>query len=73
MPVLDGYGATRAIRALPRPDAQTVPILAMTADAFEEDSRHALETGMNGYLAKPIDPEHLCRALSGAVGDRSKE
>jgi len=74
MPVLDGYGAARNIRALPRADAKSIPILAMTADAFQEDTRHALETGMDGYLAKPVDPERLCRALSDAIQNgRGKE
>jgi CheY-like chemotaxis protein len=67
MPVLDGYGATEKIRALPRADAKTVPIIAMTADAFEEDIRHALESGMDGYLTKPIDPGHLRRTLANAI------
>ena len=55
MPVLDGYGAARAIRALDRPDAKTVPIIAMTANAFIEDRRRAFEAGMNEHLAKPLD------------------
>jgi len=64
MPVMDGYAAVKKIRSLNRSDAKTVPIYAMTADAFEEDIRRAHETGMNGYLAKPIDPEKLCRMLA---------
>ncbi|MCR5490562.1 MAG: response regulator [Bacilli bacterium] len=56
MPVLDGLGATREIRATAdRPDAKTIPIVAMTADAFEEDARKCLEAGMNAHLTKPID------------------
>jgi len=64
MPVLDGYAAAEKIRALSRPDAETVPIVAMTADAFEEDMVRAHEAGMNGYLTKPVDPEKLCRTLA---------
>lgn len=64
MPLLDGYSATKKIRALPRADAKTVPIIAMTADAFEEDMRRAREAGMDGYLAKPIDPEKLWQTLA---------
>lgn len=55
MPVMDGYAATRAIRALPREDAASIPILAMTADVFQEDVTAAKEAGMNGHLAKPLD------------------
>ena len=56
-------GAAAKIRALPRPDAKTVPILAMTADAFESDMRRAREVGMNDYLTKPIDRSKLIATL----------
>ncbi|MDL2314110.1 transporter substrate-binding domain-containing protein [Desulfovibrio sp. OttesenSCG-928-C14] len=55
MPGLDGYETTRAIRALPRNDAAAVPIIAMTANAYREDIEKALESGMNGHIAKPVD------------------
>lgn len=55
MPVMNGYDATRAIRALPREDAGKIPIIAMTANAFAEDEKEALDAGMNVHLAKPID------------------
>ncbi len=63
MPVMNGLDATRAIRALDRPDAKTIPIIAMTANAYEDDIRHALEAGMNGHMAKPIDTGLLYRTL----------
>ena len=63
MPVMDGHEATRAIRSLDRPDAQTVPIIAMTAEAFEEDVRFAKETGMNGYITKPVDVNKMMETL----------
>ena len=67
MPVTDGFGATKAIRALNRPDAKTVPILAMTADAFADDVQKCLGAGMNGHIAKPIDPEALYAAMLRAI------
>ena len=69
MPVMDGYTATKTIRALNRPDAGTVPILAMTADAFAEDVQKCLDAGMNGHIAKPIDPEQLIRMLRTQLAD----
>lgn len=63
MPVMDGYTATRAIRALDRPDAATIPILAMTANAFTEDMEAALRAGMNGHIPKPLDFHQLGETL----------
>lgn len=63
MPVMNGYDATRAIRALVRDDARDIPIIAMTANAFAEDEKEALNAGMNIHLAKPIDVEALKQAL----------
>ena len=54
MPIMDGYTATRRIRELENPALAGIPILAMTANAFDEDRRNALECGMNGFLSKPI-------------------
>lgn len=59
MPVMNGYEAARAIRALDRADAKTVPIIAMTADAFVEDIRNAEAAGMNGHMAKPLSFDAL--------------
>ena len=64
MPQLDGYEATRAIRALDRPDAAAIPIFAMTANAFTEDRRRAHESGMNEHLTKPLEPDTLLRTLA---------
>lgn len=63
MPVMNGYKATEAIRALFREDARTVPIIAMTANAFAEDVKAALKAGMNAHVAKPIDMDVLKNAL----------
>ena len=63
MPVMSGLETTREIRALDRPDAQTIPIIAMTADAFAEDIRNCLDCGMNAHVAKPIDIDELIRLL----------
>ena len=63
MPVMNGYEATRAIRALPGEAIRRLPIIAMSANAYEEDIREALESGMNGHIAKPFDPEALAREL----------
>ncbi|MCM1534832.1 MAG: response regulator [Clostridium sp.] len=63
MPVMNGYEATRAIRALERADAGRVPIIAMTADAFSEDIQKCLDAGMNAHTAKPIDVREVARLL----------
>ena len=68
MPVMNGYEATRAIRALERPDAKTIPIIAMTANAFTEDIQAALEAGMNEHVAKPIDLKVLWETLNRLLG-----
>ncbi len=63
MPVMDGYEATRRIRSLPRADAKTVWIVAMTANAFVEDVRQSRQAGMNSHLAKPVDLDRLLEIL----------
>lgn len=63
MPNMNGYEATTTIRSLPRADAQTIPIIAMTANAFEEDVQTALACGMNSHLAKPLEIEKLVQVL----------
>lgn len=63
MPIMNGYETTRAIRALERSDAQSIPIIAMTADAFSEDIQHCLECGMNAHTAKPINLDEVISLL----------
>ena len=64
MPVLDGCGAARKIRALDRPDAQIVPIIAVTANAFAEDIAATTAAGMNAHISKPIDFKALQKTLA---------
>ena len=68
MPVMDGYTAAKAIRALPDPSLASIPILAMTANAFEEDKQAALKCGMNGHIAKPIHIGRLMETLDEILG-----
>ena len=63
MPVMDGCTSTRKIRAIERADAKSIPIIAMTANAFADDRQKTAEAGMNEHLAKPINMEQLKRAL----------
>jgi len=65
MPVMDGITATQRIRALEREDAKRIPIIAMTANAFDEDKQHTFDAGMNAHLAKPIEPRVLYDTLAG--------
>jgi len=67
MPVMDGLTATREIRSLARPDAAAVPIIAMTANVFDEDVERSLQAGMNAHLGKPIEPERLYETLSDLI------
>ena len=64
MPVMDGLSAARAIRALDRPDAKTIPIIAMTANAFEEDARKCMDAGMNAHLPKPLQMENVVATIA---------
>ena len=67
MPEMDGLEATQAIRALDRPDAKTLPIIALTANAFDEDVQRSLQCGMNAHLTKPVEPEHLFKTLGELI------
>ena len=73
MPVMDGYEATRAIRYLPRRDVTKLPIIAMTANAFEEDKERALQNGMNAHIAKPLQVDSLLATLSRILGTRQDQ
>lgn len=71
MPVMDGLTATREIRKLSRPDAASIPIIALSANAFEEDVRQCIQAGMNQHLAKPVDIERLKQVLGELIGAQS--
>lgn len=72
MPVMDGYEATRAIRKLPRPDAQTTPIVALTANAYADDVKKALDSGMNAHVGKPFKIADLAKALDKLQRDNDR-
>ena len=63
MPVMDGLTATKTIRSLKHPDAETIPIIAMTANAFREDAEKCMEAGMNAHLSKPIVIEEVIKTI----------
>ena len=68
MPEMDGLEATRTIRAMDRADAAKIPIIALTANAFEEDVQRSMEAGLNAHLSKPVEPEILFRTLGDLIG-----
>lgn len=70
MPVMDGLSATREIRKLDRPDGKSIPIIALTANAFEEDVQRCLEAGMNEHLSKPVDIDALINTLSRLITNK---
>ena len=72
MPNMDGYKATQAIRHLPDKDKACIPIVAMTANAFEEDKREAIAAGMNGHIAKPIQVDKLLSILAEIIRQQEK-
>lgn len=72
MPGMDGFEAVRAIRALPRPDAASIPIVALTGEAREKTRRQALDVGMNGVVTKPIDPKQLAELLRQLLAQPSE-
>jgi CheY-like chemotaxis protein len=72
MPEMDGLTATRMIRSMKRTDMQTVPIIAMTANAFEDDRKAAMEAGMNGYVTKPVNVEALLREINTVIYEKMK-
>lgn len=72
MPVMDGLTATRKIRNLRRDDARTVPIVALSANAFEEDRQKSLASGMNAHASKPLEIDALCALLRSYFSVPSK-
>ena len=69
MPEMDGLEATRTIRAMARPDAKEIPIIALTANAFDEDVQRSLQAGLNAHLSKPVQPESLYETLESLIKD----
>ena len=72
MPVMNGYDAARAIRALPDPLLSSIPIIAMTANAFSEDVQDAMDAGMNAHIAKPLDVNKMMETLAEILSKQSK-
>ena len=72
MPVMDGLTATKKIRSLPDADAAKIPIIAMTADAFEENIRKCRMAGMNAHIAKPVDPQKLLAVIRHYRDEKSE-
>ncbi|MBR6060154.1 MAG: response regulator [Victivallales bacterium] len=70
MPVMDGLEATRAIRAMDREDAKTIPIIALTANAFDEDVQRSMQAGLNAHLSKPVEPEVLYKTLEKLIKEK---
>ena len=73
MPNMDGYKATEVIRDLADKSKANIPIIAMTANAFEEDRKKALAKGMNGHIAKPVDAEKVEKTICGVLSRRSEQ
>ena len=67
MPEMDGLEATRRIRAMSRADAKSIPIIALTANAFDEDVQHSMQAGLNAHLSKPVEPDVLFETLEGLL------
>ena len=72
MPVMNGYNATKRIRSMDREDVKEIPIIAMTANAFEEDKREAIAAGMNAHIAKPIQVDNMLSILSEIIRQQEK-
>ena len=70
MPIMDGLTATQTIRALERPDAKTIPIIAMTANVFDEDVERSMSAGMNAHLSKPIEPDRLFDTMAHLIAEQ---
>ena len=70
MPEMDGLEATRRIRALERKDSKEIPIIALTANAFDEDVQRSLQAGLNAHLSKPVEPEALFATLESLIREK---
>jgi CheY-like chemotaxis protein len=73
MPVMDGLSAAATIRKLDRPDAGSIPIIALTANAFDEDVQRSLQAGMNAHLTKPVESNSLYEALGTLIYAAEKD
>ena len=73
MPEMDGLEAASAIRALDRPDAKIIPIIALTANAFDEDVQRSLQAGMNAHLSKPVEPDHLYQTVEELIWEAEQK
>ena len=71
MPVMNGLEATTSIRALEREDAKKIPIIALTANAFDEDVQQSLQAGMTAHLSKPVEIDQLYKTLENLIGNTS--
>ena len=69
MPEMDGLTATTEIRSAGRADSETIPIIALTANAFDEDVQRSLQAGLNAHLSKPVEPENLFETLESLIKD----
>ena len=67
MPEMDGLTATRTIRAMNRADSKSIPIIALTANAFDEDVQRSMQAGLNAHLSKPVEPEALYETLESLI------
>jgi CheY-like chemotaxis protein len=72
MPVMDGLEATRTIRAMEREDCRTIPIIAMSANAFDDDLKKSVECGMNGHLAKPVEIDKMYQMIDEILSGSKK-
>ena len=67
MPEMDGLEATQVIRAMDRPDAKSIPIIALTANAFDEDVQRSMQAGLNAHLSKPVQPDTLFETFESLI------
>ena len=67
MPEMDGLTATKTIRAMNRADSKSIPIIALTANAFDEDVQRSMQAGLNAHLSKPVEPEALYETLESLI------